>query len=307
MIKLRQLAILTSRYIRELIALIIPNRLRKKAETLLDVTIGVSILKIPSTNPLSVYYSEHPNHSQFLARLAAAVIRKYPNSVIVDVGANVGDTLAIMRSQVSSHMIGVEGDPKCFRFLEFNTKQIGNITPVNCFLTDQVGTKKVDVEKQGWNSTLIESPSGNDVHFLTLDTLLNDLGKLESCKLLKIDTEGYDLKILRGSQKVLSHGHPILNFEYNRENLDIIENDPLSIFGFLQNFGYKWFLTFDDRCRFMMNGTLYDTELLANLHAMNGRGNTVYYYDFVIFHESDQDLAASYLKIERETQFRINP
>ena len=62
---------------------------------------------------------------------------------------------------------------------------------------------------------------------MPLDDAIKDID-LHRVKLLKVDTEGFEARILRGSQNVLKIGRPIVIFEYNRETLSPLGEDGLS-------------------------------------------------------------------------------
>lgn len=49
---------------------------------------------------------------------------------LIDVGANVGDTIAVVKTEVDVPVIGVEGDEVTFSYLEKNSKQFNNNTNV---------------------------------------------------------------------------------------------------------------------------------------------------------------------------------
>ena len=70
---------------------------------------------------------------------------------------------------------------------------------------------------------------GKKVSFMPLDDAIEDID-LHKVKLLKVDTEGFDARVLRGSQNVLKIGRPVVLFEYNRENLTPLGEDGLSSF-----------------------------------------------------------------------------
>ena len=169
---------------------------------------------------------------------------------------------------------------------------------------------RMAISKEGWNSTLLPSDltsSAHTVTFLTLDESLRDVDT-QLIKLLKVDTEGYDGRVLRGSQRILQTGRPVVLFEHNRENLSDLGEDNLDVFENFRLCGYKAALFWEPEGRFMLGATLDDTALIDDLHHyVDRRGRPlgrVHYLDVCVFHEQDEDLAEKCLAGEREARDR---
>ena len=95
----------------------------RKTSKVTNVILGGRAIKIHSGNPLCFEYKNHPQHNAHIGSVAALVQRQFPGAWAVDVGANVGDTLAIIKGQASIPVICVEGDPICYELLEENARQ----------------------------------------------------------------------------------------------------------------------------------------------------------------------------------------
>ena len=245
-----------------------------------------------------------------LGRIASSVYTKYPEMVSVDVGANIGDTAAIIRSVCPAPIVCVEGDELLGHVLNENLRILGEATVVHVYLSDSREEQHVRIEKEGWNNTLLPVAGegrGKKVSFMPLDDALKDID-LHKVKLLKIDTEGFDARVLRGSRNILKIGRPVVIFEYNRENLSPLNEDGLSIFADLKNHGYHSALFWDDRGRFLLGTSLNDMAIIEDLHDyVDFREKPlgyIYYLDVCMFHEYDQDLAEKCLAAERQARER---
>lgn len=84
-------------------------------------------IKIPFSHNLPVVIISHKNYNTNLPRIAIYVNSKYPDSSIIDIGANVGDTAALLRSFTDYPITCVEGDTKFFDLLKSNTQQMKGI------------------------------------------------------------------------------------------------------------------------------------------------------------------------------------
>jgi hypothetical protein len=60
---------------------------------------------------------DYPDYSENIGRISGAVEKKYPNRGVIDIGANVVDTAAIVRSHSSLPILCIEGSAYYFEFL----------------------------------------------------------------------------------------------------------------------------------------------------------------------------------------------
>jgi len=277
----------------------------KKVNRIKKVTVGNYVLEMPGNNPQISTYKYDPGANSQLGRLSACVAGKYPSLSVLDVGANVGDTIAIIKSAIELPVIGIEGDDFAFEFLKRNTMSLKNVTLIKTFLGEKIESKKVSMEKSGWNTTLIPNDdNGETVHFKTLDEVLAEEHlQNRTLKLLKIDCEGFDTIIIRGSAKLIREKKPVIYFEYNRTNMDAIGEDGLSTLLTLEAVGYRNIIFFDNKGRYLMNAPIDQENVIADLHRYAQAENScIAYYDICLFHEDDSDLAQQFIESENSLQ-----
>jgi len=255
-------------------------------------------------------YRANPNYMSELGRTAAQVFAKYPDMVCVDVGACVGDTAAIIRTACPAPIVCIEGDPALTGILTENAGRIGGVSLIHNYLSDRRGSQSMTIAKEGWNSTLLPFESadpGNSVAFVTLDEALLDHDP-QRVKLLKIDTEGFDARVLRGAQKLLRTSRPVVLFEYNRGNLSALHENGLEIFDQLKASGYHSALFWDDSGRFILGTSLEQGQTIEDLHDyVDFREkplSRVDYLDVCVFHRQDEDLFGECLHAERKFRRR---
>ena len=259
-------------------------------------------------SPLYESYRDIPKLNSEIGRIASLVCAKYPDMVSVDVGANIGDTAAIIRSACPGPIVCVEGDELVGRVLEENAKRIGNTAVKHVYLSDSREDRYVSISKEGWNSTLLLVDSerdGKKISLVPLDDAIEEID-LRRVKLLKVDTEGFEARVLRGSQNLLKAGRPVVILEYNRENLNSLGEDGLSSFVHLKDHGYRSVLFWDDCDRFLLGTSLSEMGIIEDLHGyVDFRERPCghfYYLNACVFHDLDQDLAERCLAVEREAR-----
>lgn len=267
------------------------------------VRVGKYEVLMPGNNVQLINYQLYPDMNGQLGRLAALVHAKYPDGVIADVGANVGDTIAVVKSAVNAAVIGIEGDEKTYSYLEKNVAQFKDVVIVKTFLSDTNKKETVSFEKDGWNATIIPgSEGGNVIDFRTFDDVAEkSITENRNIKLLKTDVEGFDTIVIRGAMATIQKCKPVLFFEYNRENMKAINEDGISTIFSLATKGYKKILFFDHKGNFVTSTDIQNSEVVNHLHDyISSSRNLMGYYDICIFHESDEDLANRFIAIEKE-------
>jgi FkbM family methyltransferase len=272
----------------------------KKAARVVKVKVGNYTIDMPGNNVQISTYKYRPDANKLLGTLSACVAAKYPDTTVIDVGANVGDTIAVIKTAVDVPVIGIEGDAVSYSFLERNMKQFNNVTILRQFLGEEKKTVKIAFEKSGWNTTLIPTESeGENISLKTLDEVLeeNHLSEKNN-KVFKVDCEGFDTIIIRGAGSLLEKKKPVIFFEYNKTNMNAIGEDGLSTLFALEKFGYSNAIFFDNYGRYMLNTPLSQRALVQQLHHYTEDGvSQVGYYDICLFHDQDADIAAKFIAI----------
>ena len=121
---------------------------------------------------------------------------------IVDVGANVGDTVltASLPAGPTGHVIGIEAHPRTFAFLQDNIRlnAATNVTLIHSAVGSACGTINIsDGRRDDMNRV---GGGGIRVPMEQLDVLVS--GKLPVA-LLKVDVEGYEKNVFEGATDLL--------------------------------------------------------------------------------------------------------
>jgi FkbM family methyltransferase len=264
------------------------------------VQVGHYRLSMPGNNPLLNVYKSHPDFNTHFSKLAKAVFQKYAGMTVVDVGANVGDTIALLKSAIDAPVIGIEGDDISFEFLEKNTKQFSGVQIIRTFLGEQAKEIKAELSKAGWNTTIIPNKNAKKIIAMrTLDEVLSGTSfDHPLVKLLKIDAEGFDTIILRGSYQIIDQYHPVLFFEYNPENMQKIGEEGLPTLYSFRQLGYRKIIFFDYLGAILLVTSLENESGINCLHDyLRGKSNLLGFFDIAIFHQADDDIADNFLRL----------
>lgn len=186
----------------------------------------------------------------------------------VDIGANIG-SLTLKAASLVGHegsVTGIEAHPRTFSFLKHNVgiNPFRNITLHNCALGDKDGTLHFANQAADDQNCIVREGAENSipVKVRTLDDL--ELGEIH---LLKIDVEGYEKFVFQGAPQTLARTHAIY-FECWDRHCKRYDYLPKEILSFLQNLGFKLFLT-DGEKRFEIDERFECSEC-SNVLALRG-------------------------------------
>jgi FkbM family methyltransferase len=137
------------------------------------------------------------------------------SSVFVDVGAHIGSVLAdVRRCHPSIRAIAIEADPDKASNL---ARKFPDVEVHSCALGERHGEVSffVNSERPGYSSLDQGHRSGDDLHEISvpmrrLDDILPDSADVD---VVKIDVEGAELGVLRGSAALISRSRPVILFE----------------------------------------------------------------------------------------------
>lgn len=182
-------------------------------------------------------------------------IQLSPSPVIVDVGANIGSmALGFAKTFPGSQVYAFEpthyGFGKLKKNISLNPLLGPRIFPVQAFLSDKTVKNS---EMKAYSSWKVDSSSrekhplhggelmsAESIPSVTLDDFCQERG-LSKIDLMKIDTDGYELTVLRGALQAIAKFKPVIIFEIGlyllKERGDTIEE----YFDLFNKLNYRWF------------------------------------------------------------------
>lgn len=147
-----------------------------------------------------------------------SVLSNDPSSVIFDVGANIGQTAVAYSNLFPSTVIySFEPFLENFNHLEVNTKSNPKIRPYLLAMSDRDGHLEVRRDNHPlsqWNSlnptfqANLESTANHKIENIKIVTgdSFCERNNIKTIALLKIDTEGHELEVLQGFERMISRG-----------------------------------------------------------------------------------------------------
>jgi FkbM family methyltransferase len=269
-------------------------------------TLGGSEILLPLAHDLPLIRSAYPQYSTNIARLCSYVSGKYPNLHLVDIGANVGDTVAIIREFSQCPILCIEGDEYFYKILSENIQRarFRSVTKVRAFVATYSGEMKGQLVSVAGTAHFVKSDI-MPVKTTKLSHLLDDFPEFQSPKILKIDTDGFDCTILRSELEWLGERKPTIFFEYDPFFFQTQSYDGSHIFQDLLAIGYTFAIFYDNFGDYLTSVDLQqDAHILADLQSYYvGRGGEQY-ADIAVFHGEDRELAEHIRAMEAEWSLR---
>ena len=177
------------------------------------IKIGSRIMVLPPEHPLSMWTSLYKDYDNFLPKL---VKEMSSNESIIDIGANVGDTLfRFIDTNSKPNYFSIEADQYFFKYLKKNKglleKDIQDrVTLINELVGNNLKGHLTQKSNLG-SKFLVESPDGLETK--SLDKIIID-GNIQNIKLIKVDVDGYDYNVLLSAMNEIKKNKPSLFFEY---------------------------------------------------------------------------------------------
>lgn len=159
---------------------------------------------------------------------------------VIDIGASIGDHTVTYAQWVGKDgmVAAFEPNPKAYACLQHNTKDLPQVLPVKSGLSDTDG-KAVLIELDNSGATYLTcGKSKIKVPVTTLDSY-----EFKSVDFIKIDVEGYEVKVLEGSRKTIEESRPVMLIEVNRQALERAGASAERLFEVLAELGYSMEIT----------------------------------------------------------------
>jgi FkbM family methyltransferase len=256
---------------------------RRGGDPTVEFDVDGSRLTLPLSHSLPVSRRRYPRYSENLG-LVARLVAESGGHTMIDVGANIGDSAAIVKAHAPGMAIlCVDADPAYLPFLRSNTARwpdieiaapimlAGRTEDVPGRIVGARGTSRFDLSSAGTTAAM------------SLDDLVAERNRFAAPALLKSDTDGFEDQVLRGARSVLTNG-PVLFLEYDPKLLRDAGSDGLEMLARLRSQGYERIAFYDKFGEFMVRASLNDEALLRDLDAY-AAGNTersVDHYDIVV-------------------------
>lgn len=180
---------------------------------------GVELV-MPWSHPLPDYARSRPTYGQNLVELAGGLAEAGGAGtdplLLMDIGANIGDSTAQIVARTATKALCVEGDPYWAAYLRKNVAGLpAVIEEVLLTPSDEPG-EIVNPFRHGGTTMFVEGAAAEgSLPPMSVDTLRDTHPEFADLRLVKSDTDGWDPLLVPAVAKAWSASRPVFFFEFD--------------------------------------------------------------------------------------------
>jgi len=203
--------------------------------------------------------------------------------LIIDVGANIGDTTIAMLQTCKNIFLAIEASDLFFGYLNSNVAKLPKKDSSRVAMVKNLigtGSIKGELNYKEWGTATLDlkETSSTQTH-VSLDSIVEDK---KNVVLIKVDTDGYDFDVLMSSESIILEAEPILFWE-NEISEDFQMQGYEKLYEMLKEKKYKYVFLFDNFGNLMLEEVNYSTLKSINDYVYSMKKHnctrTIYYTD----------------------------
>jgi FkbM family methyltransferase len=244
-------------------------------------------LSMPRSHALPLFALDDSPYGQNLVQLARGIAAAEGRVVLLDVGANIGDSTAQVLDAVEGHAVCIEPDPRWLPYLQENVAGKAEIEAA-LLLTEPSTTSLAPDHYKPGTTRYVETVAGSAdaAASITVAELAERHPALADVRLVKSDTDGYDVGLVPVIARTFAASRPVLFFEFQpgltRRATPSV--DPNGIWQVLHDLGYEQAAVWHNYGWPL--GSAPTVTLSSRTQALEGEGSTDY-WDVAVAHRDD--------------------
>ncbi len=203
---------------------------------------GVDLV-LPRRHALPYFTIDGSSYGQNLVRIAEGLApSEGGNLVVLDVGANIGDSAAQILAAVEATFVCVEPDPRWLPYLDENVgRRPGVSVEPSVLLAEPTAAGLRPVRDRPGTTRYRVDADADPTPSLTVEELSERHPVLDGVRLIKTDTDGFDVALVPALARTFSATRPVIFFEFDPaltgETTPGV--DPHALWGSLVELGYS--------------------------------------------------------------------
>ena len=249
---------------------------------------GVSMV-LPWSHRLPDYAAANPAYGQNLVDLARLLARPESPLTVLDVGANVGDSALQILHATDARVMCVEGDPAYLDYLRLNVGDDPRVTIVEGLLAVGEDETAGTAVRSGGTTRFVHGGDGEAMPTVTTTELRKAHPDFADLRLVKSDTDGYDVSLVPAVAAAWKEARPVLFFEYDPELTRMAGHEPDQVWTDLESLGYRDVAVWDNGGRPLGRATTSEIQAKTAPLDVPGRpwSQARTYWDVAVVHEED--------------------
>jgi FkbM family methyltransferase len=243
---------------------------------------------LPWSHRLPDYAIHNPAYGQNLVELGRLLAESGPFTML-DVGANVGDSAVQVLNAADGRVLCVEADPFYLDFLHRNVEGDPRIDVVEALVSPEEPVGGTTAVRSGGTTRFAEGAVGDAMPSVTPEQLRADFPAYADLRLVKSDTDGYDVQLVPAIAEAWPDARPVLFFEYDPYLTRLAGFDPEEVWSRLAELGYRDVAVWDNGATPIGRTTTAAAgaqgRVLDDPGNQRNRGRT--YWDVAVVHADD--------------------
>lgn len=225
-----------------------------------------------------------------LIDLAEEIARDEGEITLLDIGGNIGDSALTVLAKVPGRAVCVEPDPEWLVYLHRNTDHRDDIEVVeSALLPPGMQTGFSIVHADAGSSRLVADATSSGPRTISTDDLRDQHPQLQGVRLIKSDTDGYDVLLVPALAQSFAASRPVIFLEYELVSTGMATPDlaPESVWDRLLELGYEDAVVWDNG-GYLIGTTKVETLIprTAELRAQVEAGSKNF-WDVAVAHRDD--------------------
>jgi FkbM family methyltransferase len=222
-------------------------------------------LSMPLSHSLPDYMERFRFYDRLPGRISEFLREKKEKLVFIDVGANIGDSIAAFNKQPHDLYFAVEPNPNFRKYLQNNWKNESNVFLIKEICSSVSEEEGFAIKEKNGTASISLSTNGQVMKRKTLDKIWSEIGNSALIDLVKIDTDGHDFEVLKGSHEIIRKYKPAIIFECDVfSNTNYLE-DCFQALKNLEESGYESFLVYSNFGDFLGRHYFSDLKFFKDL------------------------------------------
>ena len=210
------------------------------------IIINGKIINLPLSHQLPIYLNRHPEYDKLIGRLSVFLRNESRPLIFIDVGANVGDTIAQFDPKQNDLVIAIEPNEKFGMYLEMNYGKKENIKIIKSACSSSIDLINLAFDEKKGTASLIRADKSASMSTVTIDLITNQFHNIKNVAIIKIDTDGFDFEVIKGAKSTIKNNSPAILFECDVfKNQNYIDDITITL-DLLYSCGYTEFLVYDN-------------------------------------------------------------
>jgi FkbM family methyltransferase len=223
------------------------------------------VLRMPLSHELPTYLYHHPLYDSLPGRLGRHLRGDATRISLIDVGANIGDSIAAFGVVAGDRVLAIEPNPRFSRFLLKNWPDSSIVTFTDCLCSSGPEDGDYVIDEHAGTASIRPGVNGARMRRMPIDMLVQEFPEFGAANLLKIDTDGHDLEVLSGAEGFIRRARPVVLFEcdvFGRADYTTAVQARLQAF---RECGYENLIAYDHLGYLMGRHALHDWPAISRL------------------------------------------